>query len=251
MHFLLCLFFFQAATFSELNVSNELVRTLAELGIRRPTPVQAACVPQILAGKDVLGTAETGSGKTLAFALPILQRLMEDPYGVYALIVTPTRELALQISDQLRVLGSNFNIRVSVIIGGVDPLRQAKELSRRPHLVIACPGRLCSLVAALKTEKYELELAVVFRRAQFLVLDEADRLLDKSFEDDLKLILEFMPKKRQTLLFSATVTRSLKVLQQLTAQEAFHFESYVGIQTISRDRLSQQYVFVPDKVESA
>lgn len=110
--------------------------------MKRPTPVQAHCIPKILAGHDVLGLAQTGSGKTAAFALPILHRLAQDPYGIFALVVTPTRELAYQLAEQFRALGSCLHLRCAVVVGGMDMLTQAKTLMGRPHVVIATPGRV-------------------------------------------------------------------------------------------------------------
>lgn len=129
-------------SFAELGLSEWAVQTCKELGMPKPTAVQAHCVPKILAGRDVLGLAQTGSGKTAAFALPILHRLAENPFGVFALVVTPTRELAFQMAEQFRALGSCLHLRCSVIVGGMDMLEQAKSLMARPHVVIATPGRL-------------------------------------------------------------------------------------------------------------
>lgn len=131
-----------STTFKELGLADWAVETCTELGMRKPTPVQAHCVPKILAGRDVLGLAQTGSGKTAAFALPILHRLTEDPFGVFALVVTPTRELAYQLAEQFRALGSAVHLRCSVIVGGMDMLTQMKSLLARPHVVIATPGRI-------------------------------------------------------------------------------------------------------------
>lgn len=110
--------------------------------MRKPTPVQSHCIPKILAGRDVLGLAQTGSGKTAAFALPILHRLSKDPFGVFALVVTPTRELAYQLAEQFRALGSCLHLRCVVVVGGMDMLNQAQSLMSRPHVVIATPGRI-------------------------------------------------------------------------------------------------------------
>lgn len=131
-----------SASFAELGLAEWAVQTCQELGMRKPTAVQAHCVPKILSGRDVLGLAQTGSGKTAAFALPILHRFAEDPFGVFALVVTPTRELAYQMAEQFRALGSCLHLRCSVIVGGMDMMTQAKSLIARPHVVIATPGRL-------------------------------------------------------------------------------------------------------------
>lgn len=129
-------------SFGDLGLAEWAIQTCKELGMKTPTPVQAHCIPKILAGQDVLGLAQTGSGKTAAFALPILHRLAEDPYGVFALVVTPTRELAYQLAEQFRALGSGVHLRCAVVVGGMDMLTQVKTLMGRPHVVIATPGRV-------------------------------------------------------------------------------------------------------------
>ena len=128
--------------FEELGLGDWAVKTCKELGMRKPTAVQAQSIPKILFGRDVIGLAQTGSGKTAAFALPILQRLAEDRFGVFALVITPTRELAYQLAEQFRALGSCLRLRCSVIVGGMDMLTQTKSLISRPHVVIATPGRV-------------------------------------------------------------------------------------------------------------
>ena len=131
-----------SSTFADLGLAEWAVQTCKELGMRRPTPVQHHCIPRIIAGDDVLGLAQTGSGKTAAFALPILHRLAEDPFGVFALVVTPTRELAYQLAEQFRALGSCLHLRCAVVVGGMDMINQAQTLIQRPHVVIATPGRI-------------------------------------------------------------------------------------------------------------
>lgn len=128
--------------FSDLGLSEWALQTCKELGMKNPTQVQSHCIPKILSGRDVLGLAQTGSGKTAAFALPILHRLAEDPFGVFALVITPTRELAYQLAEQFRAFGSCLHLRCAVVVGGMDLLTQAKTLMGRPHVVIATPGRI-------------------------------------------------------------------------------------------------------------
>jgi len=149
-----------AATFADLGLSQWLVDTCSALGMKRPTAVQRRCIPRALAGEDVLGIAETGSGKTAAFALPILHRLGEDPYGVAALALAPTRELAAQLAEQFRALGAPLGVRCLAAIGGFESLAQAKGLARRPHIVVATPGRIATLV------KDDPDLAKVFARTR-------------------------------------------------------------------------------------
>jgi len=172
-----------------------------------PTPVQAGVIPAALAGRDIVALAETGSGKTAAFVLPLLQRLAADPYGVHTLALTPTRELASQIAEQCVALGAGMPLGVCLIVGGLDARPQALALAARPHIVVATPGRLASLIAA------HADVGTAFGKAAALVLDEADRLLDAGFEADLSTIAAALPASRQTLLLSATLTDALVELQ--------------------------------------
>ncbi|KQK15054.1 DEAD-box ATP-dependent RNA helicase 36 [Brachypodium distachyon] len=225
------------ASFADLGLSEWLVDVCSSLGMRRPTDVQRRCIPRALAGENVLGIAETGSGKTAAFALPILHRLGEDPFGVAALVVTPTRELAAQLAEQFRALGSPLGLRCLAAIGGFDSLAQAKGLSRRPHVVVATPGRIATLI------NNDPDLAKVFARTKFLVLDEADRVIDSNFEEDLKVIFDCLPKKRQTFLFSATMSENLRSLLELSGDNSYFFEAYEGFKTV--ETLKQKYIHIP------
>ncbi|CAA7026023.1 unnamed protein product [Microthlaspi erraticum] len=224
-----------AVTFEGLGLAEWAAETCKELGMLKPTPVQTHCVPKILAGRDVLGLAQTGSGKTAAFALPILHRLAEDPYGVFALVVTPTRELAFQLAEQFKALGSCLNVRCSVIVGGMDMLTQTRSLISRPHIVITTPGRIKVLL------ENNPDIPPVFSRTKFLVLDEADRVLDVGFQDELRTIFQCLPKSRQTLLFSATMTTNLQTLLEHSSNKAYFYEAYEGLKTV--DTLTQQYIF--------
>ena len=232
----------EEVSFKSLGVSDWLVSVCRSLGMARPTDVQKGCIPAILAGKNVIGLASTGSGKTAAFGLPILQLLAKDPYGVFALTLTPTRELAIQIAEQYRALGAGMSLKSCTVIGGVDMQQQTKELARRPHIVVATPGRLKGLMDA------DSSLSACFSRVRFLVLDEADRLLEPSFAEELRTILSALPPSgRQTLLFSATMTKSLIELQSASLKDAIVFKAYEGLKTA--DRLKEEYVFLPDKIK--
>jgi ATP-dependent RNA helicase DDX49/DBP8 len=203
------------ASFDDLGLSEPLVETCRALGFRRPTPVQRTIIPFLLreGSAHVLALAATGSGKTAAFALPILQRLSNDPYGIYAVIVSPTRELAKQIHQQLLALGSSYKVTAALVVGGLDMVRQACELDRKPHFVVATPGRLAELLRGPSPPR--------LKHVRYLVLDEADRLLaaNSGFERDVaELLLHCNRDKRtkcQTLLFSATMTRSLTSLEEI------------------------------------
>ncbi|KAJ2960646.1 hypothetical protein NQZ79_g4004 [Umbelopsis isabellina] len=250
-------------TFENLGLSSWLVDALSSLSIRKPSEIQKACVPAILSGKDVIGGAKTGSGKTAAFALPILQKLSEDPYGIFALVLTPTRysrydiefsfiwtayqsiffrELAFQIAEQFRVLGRGVNVKETVVVGGLDMMQQALDLSRRPHVVIATPGRLRDHIQSSSG-------AADLKRIKYLVMDEADRLLSDTFTEDLEVIFNNIPEKRQTLLFTATMTDSILALsdaEEDPKKRPFLYQCDTSISTVST--LDQSYVFVPSHV---
>ncbi|KAL2331017.1 hypothetical protein Fmac_018598 [Flemingia macrophylla] len=228
-------------TFRDLGLAEWAVTTCRELGMRKPRRVQRRCIPRVLEGRHVLGIDETGSGKTAAFALPILHRLAEHPFGVFALVVTPTRELAFQLADQFRALGSAVRLRISVVVGGMDMLRQAKELAARPHLVIATPGRIHVLL------RDNPDIPSVFSRTKYLVLDEADRVLDVGFQEELKFIFQCLPENRQNLFFSATTTSNLEKLRDRYQDKLYVYEAYEGFKTV--ETLKQQVIFIPRMVK--
>ena len=210
------------------------------MGFRWPTEIQRVCIPAVLGGCDVMGCAETGSGKTAAFALPILHHLSQDPYGVFCVVLTPTRELAIQISEQFSALGAPLSLRVCLVIGGIGMTDQGLQLSKRPHVVIATPGRL----------RHHLEGPDPpnLSKAMYLVLDEADRLLASGFSSELKAILSKMSNsKRRTLLFSATLTPSLVELEKLAMKDTLKFD-LTSEQRVPT-HLVQQYLFVPAQVK--
>lgn len=231
---------------NSLGIAPWLCKQLEELNLRTPTPVQANCIPMILKGSDVLGCAKTGTGKTLAFALPILQQLAVDPFGIFALILTPTRELAFQIGEQFTVLGRQLNLKCSVIVGGRHQMTQAQELARRPHILIATPGRLADHILSDPNG-----IAHVLKTIRFFVLDEADRMLDGQYALQLETIFKAVPKQRQTLLFSATITDALSKLHQVSVRKPYYFEERDedGAKTV--DELEQRFVLCPRAVKDA
>ncbi|KNE59501.1 hypothetical protein AMAG_03774 [Allomyces macrogynus ATCC 38327] len=228
-------------TFKELGISAWLTDVLQTLSIHEPTQIQRACIRPILEGQNVIGNAKTGSGKTAAFALPIIQKLSEDPYGPFALVLTPTRELAFQIAEQFRALGTGINLREAVVVGGMDMMAQGLELEKRPHILIGTPGRI--------VDHLNSGTALKLNRIKFLVLDEADRLLHPTFSADLEAIFEQLPKKRQTLLFSATMTKSIEALIGDATSNLFVHRSSEKYE--AADKLEQKFVFVPSSVKEA
>ncbi|KAL2075941.1 hypothetical protein VTL71DRAFT_884 [Oculimacula yallundae] len=206
----------QQTTFAALNVKPWLVGALEAMAIKRPTGIQKGCIPEILKGRDCIGGSRTGSGKTVAFAVPILQTWSEDPFGIFAVILTPTRELALQIYEQIKAISSPQQLKAVLITGGSDMRPQASALALRPHIVIATPGRLADHI---RTSGEDTICGL--RRVRMVVLDEADRLLSSgtsgSMLPDVEECLSVLPPpaKRQTLLFTATITPEVRALKEL------------------------------------
>jgi ATP-dependent RNA helicase RhlE len=182
-------------TFADLGLSQKALTALERAGFEQPTPIQAQAIPPALAGKDVIGTAATGTGKTAAFVLPILERLT-GKLGTRALVLAPTRELAVQIGEEVERFGRGRHVRGAVVIGGVGMGQQAAAFKERREIVVATPGRLVDHLGQKTAKLDEIEI---------LVLDEADRMLDMGFKPQLTRILQRVPKVRQTLLFSATM----------------------------------------------
>ena len=187
-------------TFKELNLSAPLLRAVQEAGYETPSPIQAAAIPPVLAGRDLMGCAQTGTGKTAAFALPMLDRLTANPPrrkgAIRALILTPTRELALQIGESFDAYGKYLNLRSTVIFGGVGQAPQVEALKKGVDILVACPGRLNDLIGQGFIDLSDLEI---------FVLDEADRMLDMGFAQDIEHIAGETRWRKQTLLFSATL----------------------------------------------
>ncbi|WP_151703220.1 DEAD/DEAH box helicase [Nitrincola alkalilacustris] len=199
--------------FASLGLNEQLVQAINECGYTEPTPIQRQAIPVVLKGGDLLAGAQTGTGKTAGFGLPMLQRLGETdakPHTngrapVRALVLTPTRELAAQVEDNLREYARHTPFRTLAVFGGVNINPQMKALGRKVDIVVATPGRLLDLVS---------QRALDLSRIEILVLDEADRMLDMGFIRDIRKILAMLPKKRQNLLFSATFSEEIKALSQ-------------------------------------
>uniref|UniRef100_A0A0C9R257 RNA helicase n=1 Tax=Fopius arisanus TaxID=64838 RepID=A0A0C9R257_9HYME len=230
-------------SFEDLKLNSWIIKQLATIGVKKPTPIQQNCIPRILSGDDCIGCAKTGSGKTLAFALPILQKLCEDPYGIFALVLTPTRELAFQIAEQFSAIGNAINLKKCVVVGGMDMMVQAQELAKRPHVVVATPGRLADHLESCDT--FTLD------RIKFLVLDEADRLLGGHFDEQIATIFKALPKQKQSLLFSATITDTLEQVKRIATNKVFEYEAQDDSGTATVKELDQRYVLCPNDVKDA
>ncbi|KAM0738928.1 hypothetical protein ACQRIT_006665 [Beauveria bassiana] len=236
-------------TFAALGVRPWLVQSLANMAIRRPTGIQKGCVPEILRGRDCIGGSRTGSGKTVAFAVPMLQKWAEDPSAVFGVVLTPTRELALQIYEQFRAVAAPQSLKVVLVTGGADMRPQAIALKQRPHIIIATPGRLADHV---RTSGEDTVCGL--RRVRFIVLDEADRLLHAagpgSMLPDVEECLSVLPPptERQTLLFTATMTPEVRALEAMPRKPGKQpvFVCEVDTQTLAVPAtLSQYHLQVP------
>ncbi|KAK3924912.1 putative ATP-dependent RNA helicase DDX47 [Frankliniella fusca] len=227
----------ETVTFQDLGVTEVLCKACEQLKWKVPSKIQREAIPVALQGKDVIGLAETGSGKTGAFAIPILQALLSNPQRYFALILTPTRELAFQISEQFEALGASIGVKCAVIVGGMDMMSQALMLAKKPHILIATPGRLVDHLE--NTKGFNL------RALKFLVMDEADRILNMDFEVEVDKILKVIPRERRTFLFSATMTKKVQKLQRASLQDPVKVEVSTKYQTV--DKLQQYYVFIPAK----
>lgn len=196
--------------FTGFHLGPSLQRGIAAAGFVEPRPIQTQTIPAALEGRDILGLAQTGTGKTAAFALPILERLLSARKpGPRVLIVAPTRELASQISEEIRTLATFTSVKIATIFGGVSARPQSQALRAKPDIIVACPGRLLDL--------YE-QGAVQLSRIEVLVLDEADHMFDMGFLPDIRRILDALPSKRQNLLFSATMPPEIRALANRVLQ---------------------------------
>ena len=199
-------------SFHTLGLSEPLLRDLTASGLLVPTPIQAQAIPPALEGRDVIGCAQTGTGKTAAFVVPMIERLSALPKGhPQALILAPTRELALQIFDSIEKLGRSHNISATVIVGGSDMQAQIRGLRQRPDILVATPGRLLDHMWNGTVNMVPIKI---------LVLDEADRMLDMGFAPQINQILDALPLERQTLLFSATLPTDVTRLVQASLKDA-------------------------------
>ena len=224
-------------TFNELNLSAPVLRAVAQAGYESPSPIQAAAIPPVLAGRDLMGCAQTGTGKTAAFALPMLDRLTTSAPrkkgAIRALILTPTRELALQIGESFEAYGKYLTLRSTVIFGGVGQAPQVAALKKGVDILIACPGRLNDLVGQGLLDLSNIEI---------FVLDEADRMLDMGFVHDVKKVIAKLPRQRQNLMFSATMPKEIEQL----AAGILHDPAFVKVDPVSStvDRIQQSLYFV-------
>jgi len=261
------------SSFSNLSLAEPLARAVAEMGYETMTPIQEQAIPVVLSGQDVMGAAQTGTGKTAAFSLPLLQRMLKHEnsstsparHPVRALVLLPTRELADQVAQQVALYAKYTHLRSAVVFGGIDMKPQTLELKKGVEVLVATPGRLLDHIEAKNA---------VLNQVEYVVLDEADRMLDIGFLPDLQRILSYLPQQRQTLLFSATFSPEIRRLAQSYLQDPVtvevaqrnatastveqHFFSVIDDdkrkavrQLVARRELSQALVFVNSKLGAA
>ncbi|WP_051188633.1 DEAD/DEAH box helicase [Proteocatella sphenisci] len=223
--------------FKELNLEKQLLKALTEEGYEKPSPIQKQAIPPALEGRDILGCAQTGTGKTAAFALPILNKLIQNKdrkqKKIRALILTPTRELALQIYESIEAYGRHTGIKNCVIFGGVSAKPQIEKLRRGVDILVATPGRLKDLASQREVDLKSLEI---------FVLDEADRMLDMGFIHDVKKIITMIPEKRQTMFFSATMPSEIQNLVSKILKNPVKIE--VAPVSSTADTIEQSVCFV-------
>ena len=226
-------------TFKDLSIAPAILKALETKGYTKPTPIQEKAIPLLLAGRDLLGCAQTGTGKTAAFAIPILQHLYADastksgPRKIKALVVTPTRELAIQIDDNFTEYGQNTHLKNTVIFGGVKQGKQTEKLKRGVDILVATPGRLLDLMQ---------QGFISLKDIDYFVLDEADQMLDMGFIHDIKRLLAKLPNKRQSLFFSATMPKNILEL----SQTILHNQAEVSVkpEQATAEKVSQAIYFV-------
>lgn len=221
--------------FSELGLSKPLLKAVQRSGYEEATPIQEQTIPLVLAGHDVIGQAQTGTGKTAAFGLPSLDRVDTQSGAVQVLVISPTRELAIQTQEELYKLGKEKHVRVNAVYGGADIRRQIRSLKNNPQIIVGTPGRLRDHI-----QRGTLQL----NRLQTLVLDEADEMLNMGFLDDIEAIINETPASRQTLLFSATMPPEIKRIGVQFMQDPQTVK--IKAKELTTDLVDQYYIRAKD-----
>ena len=193
-------------SFDDMKLEKWIKKVIAYLSYKNPTIVQKYIIPEILNDKSVIAISKTGTGKTASFCLPILSELSKDPYGLYSIILEPTRELVIQVEEKLKLFSTGFNLRMCSIIGGEDYTTQLKELDKIPHIIIATPGRLVTFL--------ENNYIKLVQNLKYFVMDEFDQLLNDTIRPDIEKIIKFLPEDRKTLFFSATIVQTKNELKK-------------------------------------
>ena len=226
----------KVTTFVDLGVSKEIIKAVSDMGFEEPTPIQKMSIPVALQKQDIIGQAQTGTGKTAAFGIPILENIDISAPGPQAIVLSPTRELAIQSAEEINHLAQYLSIHALPIYGGQDINRQFRALNKKPNIIVATPGRLMDHM-----ERGTIDLSHV----QILVLDEADEMVNMGFIDDIRTILKMIPEERQTMLFSATMPATIRDLVNSFLREPQLVK--VKSSTVTIDLVEQQYIELPDR----
>src|SRR5690625_2315118 len=222
--------------FTQLEISNEVLRALEEMGFEEATPIQAETIPHGLAKSDIIGQAQTGTGKTAAFGIPMIEQFDKETRGIQGLVIAPTRELAIQVAAEINRLGKFKRIRALAVYGGQQMCRQIRALKDRPQIVVATPGRLLD---HLKRRTIRLN------DIQTVVLDEADEMLNMGFIEDIKEILHLVPEQRQTLLFSATMPREIREIATTLMKQPIEIKVKAKEMTVKN--IDQYFIEIPER----
>ncbi len=223
-------------TFRELGLSELLLKSVEQMGFEEATPIQAETIPVALEGLDIIGQAQTGTGKTAAFGLPLLEKIDTNHDWIQGIVIAPTRELAIQVSEELYKIGTSKRVRILPIYGGQDINRQIRSLKKHPHLIVGTPGRILDHINR-KT--------IRLQSVETVVLDEADEMLNMGFIEDIESILTDVPKEHQTLLFSATMPEPIRRIAERFMQEPKHIK--VKAKEVTMPNIQQFYIEVQEK----
>lgn len=222
--------------FKELGISTLVIQSLSEMGFEEPTPIQEQTIRPAMQGKDLIGQAQTGTGKTAAFGIPLVEKVAKHTGELQAVVLTPTRELAIQVAEELNRIGQHVGVNTLPIYGGQEISRQIRALQKRPQVIVATPGRLMDHMRRRTVRLHEVKI---------VVLDEADEMLNMGFLEDIQTILQETPPQRQTLLFSATMPKPIQVL----AQRFMHTPELISVKTreLTVPQVEQYYLEVQDR----
>lgn len=224
-------------TFNDFDINNNIKKAIKDMGFEEPTPIQKLTIPEALKGKDLIGQAQTGTGKTVAFSIPILEKIFIKDKSPQAIIICPTRELSIQVANEIAKLGSNIKkLKILPVYGGQPIGRQIRVLNKGVHIVIGTPGRILDHI-----ERGTLNLIGV----ETVVLDEADEMLDMGFRDDIEQILRYIPKQRQTLLFSATIPQEIKRIAKFYQRNPEHLK--VSAKQMTVPEITEYFYNVKEK----
>lgn len=224
------------SNFYDLGLSPQTIKALNNMGFEQTTPIQDQAIPVAVAGKDIIGQAQTGTGKTAAFGIPLIEKAELNEDKIQAIVLTPTRELAIQVAEELNKIGQFKGVRALPIYGGQDITRQIKSLKKHPHIIVATPGRFMDHMRRKTIRTQSIKM---------VVLDEADEMLNMGFIEDIETILKEIPKERQTLLFSATMPKQIQKL----AQQFMHNPEMVAVKSkeVTVPNIEQEYIELPEK----